>query len=153
MTGSIAYEMALVASGVLQYAIFGRPKIWDVAAGVIIIKEAGGEILLKSNKYNHWNQFRSFQDPEGGLPKNGDLRNWGMGFIAGNYSLAKYVSRNLRKRVKPFHWLRKLMLQRIFKAKARELDAQAREKGTQAAQGWCSDDPEVRQSLREPEQS
>ena len=151
-TGSIAYEMALVASGVLQYAIFGRPKIWDVAAGILIIKEAGGEILLKSSKYNHWNQFRSFLDPEGGLPKDGDLRNWGMGLIAGNYSLVKYVSRNLRMRVKPFYWLRKIMLQRISRAKARELDAQAQEKGTQAAQGGCSHDPEVRQPLREPEQ-
>ncbi|PKB68608.1 MAG: hypothetical protein BZY82_00020 [SAR202 cluster bacterium Io17-Chloro-G3] len=143
-TGSIAYEMALVASGVLQYAIFGRPKIWDVAAGILIIKESGGEILLRSSKHNHWKKFRSFLDPEGGLPKDGDLRNWGMGLIVGNYSLVKYVSSNLRMRVKPFSWLRNIMLHSVSRAKATELDAQDQARGTPAAQEAYPHDPEVR---------
>jgi len=43
--GSVCFEMAMVAAGVLQYSLYRRPKIWDVAAGVLAIREAGGEAL------------------------------------------------------------------------------------------------------------
>ena len=32
-TGSIAYELAMVGRGVMQYGIFGAPRMWDMAAG------------------------------------------------------------------------------------------------------------------------
>ena len=56
--GSIAHEMALVASGVLQYSIFTGSHIWDVASGIVLIREAGGEILeWRSGK---WMTFQNF---------------------------------------------------------------------------------------------
>ena len=36
MGGSIAYEMALVAMGITQYAVISSAYLWDIAAGVII---------------------------------------------------------------------------------------------------------------------
>ena len=33
ITGSVAYELAMTACGVLQYSFFGAPRIWDVAGG------------------------------------------------------------------------------------------------------------------------
>jgi fructose-1,6-bisphosphatase/inositol monophosphatase family enzyme len=45
--GSTALELALIGAGVLQYGIFWSPKIWDVAAGVLLVREAGGEIACR----------------------------------------------------------------------------------------------------------
>jgi len=48
--GSIAVEAAFVAAGILQSAVFMGPKIWDVAAGVTIVREAGGSALTRSGR-------------------------------------------------------------------------------------------------------
>lgn len=42
--GSAAYDLAAVASGTVVAAIETLPKIWDVAAAWLIVKEAGGVI-------------------------------------------------------------------------------------------------------------
>ena len=44
--GSIACELALVARGVLQYSLLTAPRVWDVAAGVLLVQEAGGDVLV-----------------------------------------------------------------------------------------------------------
>ncbi len=111
VTGSIAYELVLVASGVLEYAAFGGPKIWDVAAGVIIIREARGDVLVRTNR-RRWEPFRSFLEPGAGIPADGDLRNWGAGLVVGNASLAGFVTSNLRPRAGLWRWLRRLGLRR-----------------------------------------
>jgi myo-inositol-1(or 4)-monophosphatase len=43
--GSIAAELTLVAAGALRLAVFVRPHIWDVAAGALLVQEAGGTAL------------------------------------------------------------------------------------------------------------
>ena len=42
--GSSALHLALVASGALAAAFCKRSKIWDVAAGALLVVEAGGRI-------------------------------------------------------------------------------------------------------------
>lgn len=42
--GSTALHLALVASGALAAAFCKRSKIWDVAAGALLVAEAGGSI-------------------------------------------------------------------------------------------------------------
>ena len=44
-TGSAVYELAMVARGVLQYALTGAVFSWDLAAGTLLVKEAGGIVL------------------------------------------------------------------------------------------------------------
>ena len=43
--GSIAVELGLAACGRLAFAFFGGPKIWDVAAGILLVEEAGGRVV------------------------------------------------------------------------------------------------------------
>ena len=43
--GSTAAELGLVACGRLRYGIWDSPKIWDVAAGVLLVTEGGGEVF------------------------------------------------------------------------------------------------------------
>ena len=42
-TGSIAYELAMVSQGIFEYTLHTNPRIWDVAGGIAILIEAGGE--------------------------------------------------------------------------------------------------------------
>lgn len=65
--GSVASDLARVASGKLDGAVFNHTKPWDIAAGIILVKEAGGKVshlgtgkfslyaeqLVASNKYLH----------------------------------------------------------------------------------------------------
>jgi fructose-1,6-bisphosphatase/inositol monophosphatase family enzyme len=43
--GSTALDLAMVAEGVAAASIASIPKVWDVAAGVLLVREAGGVIV------------------------------------------------------------------------------------------------------------
>lgn len=43
--GSTALDLAMVAEGVAAASIAKVPKVWDVAAGVLLVREAGGVIV------------------------------------------------------------------------------------------------------------
>jgi len=58
--GSIAYEMTLVAQGAFQSSFLNGGRIWDVAAGIILIREAGGGVWEFSQ--GSWREFSSFID-------------------------------------------------------------------------------------------
>jgi myo-inositol-1(or 4)-monophosphatase len=47
VTGSAAIELAFVAAGIFQSARFGGVHIWDLAAGVLLVQEAGGQALIR----------------------------------------------------------------------------------------------------------
>ena len=128
-TGSITYEMALVASGVLEYAAFGSPKVWDVAAGALIIKEAGGQVLVRRSKPHRWAHLGSFLEPNAGLPKNGNLRRWTAGMLVGNPAAVELVAQNLRPRLRPFRRMRRLVYSLGARATARERRDGAPEQG------------------------
>lgn len=44
--GSIAYELAMTAAGVVRYTFIMRTSLWDCAAGAAIVAEAGGEVRV-----------------------------------------------------------------------------------------------------------
>ncbi len=48
--GSIALQLCYVAGGSLDYLAATSAKIWDVAAGVLIVEEAGGRLSDWQNK-------------------------------------------------------------------------------------------------------
>jgi myo-inositol-1(or 4)-monophosphatase len=79
--GSIAVEAALVACGVLQSAVFMRPKIWDVAAGVTIVREAGGSAFTRDGRrWHELTYFRRSRDRAGALKP---LRDWTGSLLVG----------------------------------------------------------------------
>lgn len=43
--GSTALDIALVAEGVAAASVAVEPKVWDVAAGVLLVREAGGAVV------------------------------------------------------------------------------------------------------------
>ena len=84
--GSVAYEMALLAKGVIKFGLFGPASIWDFGAGLLIIKEAGGAIYNLDKDYNFISEFTSFKTL---IYKNNDslseiIYDWSGQFLIGN---------------------------------------------------------------------
>ena len=103
-TGSMCYEQALVARGGLHYALFGAPGIWDVAAGAVIVKEAGGTLLARRRHADQWRELDAFF-PEENAPRNLDAaREWRQSLLIGNPGLVTYVAPRLRKVNRPRLW-------------------------------------------------
>jgi myo-inositol-1(or 4)-monophosphatase len=91
--GSTAYECALVAAGVLQSAIFWGPKIWDVAAGVTIVREATGSALTRDG--GRWHELTYFRPPaQKGKPER--LRDWSAPVVVGSPATALALVHALR---------------------------------------------------------
>lgn len=43
--GSTALDLAVVAEGVAAASVAIRPKVWDIAAGSLLVEEAGGQVI------------------------------------------------------------------------------------------------------------
>jgi len=98
--GSVCYETAMVASGVFRYSVFRRPKLWDVAAGILIVQESGGLGLAWLD--GHWVPITSFEPMAN--PKNPEergLRFWTSVTLLGGSQVARYVADRLSPRVRP----------------------------------------------------
>ncbi len=97
--GSIAYEMGQVAGGVLHYAVFRGPKIWDVAGGVTIVREAGGEALRYSRSRRGWFPLDRFiAPPPAAADKPRALRAWDGPVLVGARPIIDAVAPHLTPR-------------------------------------------------------
>ena len=98
--GSICFELAMVASGGFQYAAFVRPRIWDVAAGVLLVREAGGDALVWEGRA--WRRFDRFRvPPPGPKGKLTSLRDWARPLLVAGPGGLREVPPNLRLRPPP----------------------------------------------------
>ena len=102
-TGSIAYELAMTACGVLQYAIIGAPRMWDMLAGAIAVQEAGGTVMTRLNrKEKQWRPMDSLVPTwEEKPPSLKELRQWVAPLVAGNQQVAPLIANNMHPRFRP----------------------------------------------------
>jgi myo-inositol-1(or 4)-monophosphatase len=49
--GSVAYHLALVASGQMDIGVNLKGKLWDIAAGALLVERAGGKVFRLSEAY------------------------------------------------------------------------------------------------------
>ena len=111
VTGSIAYELAMAARGVFQYVVIGGPRIWDVAAGVLIVAEAGGVVMVRPRRARRWEPLTCLGPSwEEGRPKDKEVRKWVAPLIAGNSTAVSVVAANLERRISLSSRLRRLLL-------------------------------------------
>ena len=114
LTGSMAYEIALTAMGVLQYSVVTAPKLWDVAGGAALVQEAGGLIMRERRAAGlsgmlggqTWEPADSFvpswnTEP----PTESGLRRWSQPLALGGPNAVRYVTANLRRRISVRRWL------------------------------------------------
>ena len=98
-TGSIAYELAMTACGVLQYAVIGAPRMWDMAAGALAVMEAGGTVMTRLHGQKRWHPMDSLVPSWDTKPPTlKELRQWVAPLVAGNNHVAPLVAQNLRRR-------------------------------------------------------
>ncbi len=102
--GSIAAEMAYVAAGVFQYAFFRSPRAWDVAAGLVLVREAGRSALamppVEGSTAEHgtrrWLPMERFPAPEGpdALAR---LQGWSAPLLVGEPQAVNILLEGLRR--------------------------------------------------------
>lgn len=93
--GSVCYEMGLVACGVLRYAVFRRPKLWDVAAGALIVRESGGlSLQWRESRWEPLRRFEPMRNPR--KPEERGLRHWSAVTLVGGSQVAGFVAERLR---------------------------------------------------------
>jgi myo-inositol-1(or 4)-monophosphatase len=106
--GSVAYEMAMTVQGVLDYAVFSGPYIWDVAAGMVLIQEAGGEVLVRQGRSRRWLAFERFETRGAqAVPTPHELRAWRGGLIVGRPQTVRFAAGGLRitnNRFRRWYW-------------------------------------------------
>ena len=106
-TGSIAYELAMTACGVLQYAVIGAPRMWDMLAGAMAVQEAGGVVMTRLKGEKQWRPMDSLVPTwEAQPPTLKELRQWVAPLVAGNRPVAPLIARNMRARFRPLAQLR-----------------------------------------------
>ncbi|MBM3945384.1 MAG: inositol monophosphatase [SAR202 cluster bacterium] len=101
VTGSLAYEMALVAYGRLQYMVTTGPMLWDVAAGAAIVAGAGGasavarkRTLVAGLQTAQWTLLDSFV-PDWNHATKKDLREWSHPMVSGSKGVVNALMQNL----------------------------------------------------------
>ena len=116
VTGSIAYELAMTARGVLQYAVTTGPHLWDVAGGVVLVAEAGGLIMRRRRSerlgglihVTQWEPMKSLVPTwDTKVPTMKELRRWSASMVLGSPGVVRYVTSNLRSRTLLRHRLRR----------------------------------------------
>ncbi len=107
-TGSIAYELAMTACGVMQYSIFGAPRMWDMAGGALAVMEAKGTVMTRFRGEKQWHALESLvPNWETKTPTMKELRGWMAPLVAGNAQLAPLIANNIRPKFRPLAKLRR----------------------------------------------
>lgn len=101
-TGSVVYDLCLAACGISQYSLTGFASVWDYAAGILLISEAGGTIATLRSIHDRksdpsWTKFRSFAEPyENSTKTYQQLRDWHGLIIGGEPNLVDFIAKNYR---------------------------------------------------------
>ncbi|MCY3690547.1 MAG: inositol monophosphatase [Chloroflexota bacterium] len=102
VTGSIAYELAMTAMGVLQFAVIGAPRMWDMLGGAIAVQEAGGTVMTRLAGRKQWHPMESLAPTwDDKPPTMAELRKWVAPLVAANPTLAPLIAHNLHQRRRP----------------------------------------------------
>ena len=102
VTGSIAYELAMTAMGVLQFAVIGAPRMWDMLGGAIAVQEAGGTVMTRLPARKQWHPMASLAPTwDDKPPTMAELRKWVAPLVAANPTLAPLIAHNLHQRRRP----------------------------------------------------
>jgi myo-inositol-1(or 4)-monophosphatase len=101
--GSSGYELALAGRGVLDYVVFNGLWAWDLAAGLLLVKEAGGIVMQYDRKTHSWEPFESFA-PDGHNPALAELGKWRGVMVLGKANSVRFISSGLK--VPTYRWRR-----------------------------------------------
>ncbi len=94
MTGSTCYELMMAATGSMQYSLNGYSSVWDYAAGLIIVREAGGISLAPGPE--GWSEMSGWSGLfTADVETSKRLRSWKGAVLSGEPEIARFVASNL----------------------------------------------------------
>ena len=98
VTGSAAHEMANVGTGLYQFAIGGVAAVWDFAAAVVIVREAGGDVMMLASD-GSWRDFHGWSQPYANTEETfKNLRDWRGIMLASHPKTLSFIAQNVRWR-------------------------------------------------------
>ena len=106
VTGSIAHELAMTSKGVFEFTVIGGAHLWDVAAGMVLVKEAGGAVMLGRRRTGLGSAFstRTSWEPFDSVVEDWstttikDLRRWSAPLLLGSPDAVRFLAEDLRRR-------------------------------------------------------
>ena len=107
--GSAVYEIVLVARGSMQLCVLNAPKVWDVAGAVLLVQEAGGEVLTRRPGSQQWEPFISFVAEGASLEQ---IYNWRGPIMAGNAEVIRYAGERIWARSRRWFRFRRWLAQK-----------------------------------------
>jgi myo-inositol-1(or 4)-monophosphatase len=78
---SAALECAFTSAGLLRLAYLSRPAVWDVAAGIVLARAAGCDVLTR--RHHTWTPFAGFTAPNA-RRRLSSLRSWRQPVLIGD---------------------------------------------------------------------
>ena len=112
--GCASYEVCMVAAGMMQFSVTGPAKIWDFAAGSLLVKEAGGSVFALNDR-GDWAPLAGWGAPYArDAATSQRMRAWHGAVICGPIETVSFVAANMKPRRRPLHRriIRRLMRKR-----------------------------------------
>ena len=101
--GCAAYEVCMVAAGTMQYSVTGPAKIWDFAAGSLLVSEAGGSVLALNDK-GDWAPLTGWGAPFArDAATSRRMRAWHGAILCGPPETTAFLAANMKPRRRPLH--------------------------------------------------
>lgn len=91
--GSTAYELAMITMGTFHFGTFAHIAIWDVAAGITLINEVGGQVLYYDYHQEVWQPLERFTTET-------PLREWAASLIVGTAPVIATLATQIHPRAK-----------------------------------------------------
>jgi myo-inositol-1(or 4)-monophosphatase len=119
-SGSIAYELVYAARGTFQYAIISGARLWDMVAGVVLVREAGGTTLFSNGAARRWRAWepflqRALSDPFG--QDAAALRKLHVNMLAGNSQVVQQRAGQITMRRPSLVGKARQRLRKVWKSK------------------------------------
>ena len=102
VTGSLCYDLLMVASGRAQALIGGPAAAWDYAGGILMVKEAGGNVVVSDvaetgGLLSTWSAFTTFDTAYDETPATMKrLRAWRRPVIVGAPEIVGFLASNIQ---------------------------------------------------------
>ncbi len=106
-TGSAGFEQAMAVRGVFDYVVFNGPLVWDLAAGALLVQEAGGAALLRDPRSKRWAPFDTFSPDPSRSPRPSELRRWRGAMAIGKPPVVEQITSGIKPRSYPMRALQR----------------------------------------------
>ena len=101
--------MCFTAEGTFQVGVFHSLRIWDVAAGAALCREAGADVWTRPDRGGPWRPLEHLRGASDRAPSLDELRGWNDWLAAGEPGLLPHLPRDLQRAQSPLAVARRMI--------------------------------------------